>query len=60
MRRKAEMKNDKIIESSPNGIVIVDEHLKIISMNPAFRRFFMCSEAIIGKPISYLMDPEPF
>lgn len=60
MRRKAEMKNDKIIESSPNGIVIVDEHLKIIHMNPAFRRFFMCTEAVIGKPISYLMDPEPF
>lgn len=60
MRRKAEMRNDKIIESSPNGIVIVDEHLKIINMNPAFKKYFMCSESVIGKPISYLMDPEPF
>ncbi len=60
MRRFAEMKSDQIIESSPNGIVILDEHFKIIHMNPAFRKFFMCSESTTGKPISYLMDPEPF
>ena len=60
MRRLAEQRTDKIIESSPNGIVIVDERLNILSMNPAFRRFFMCSEAVLGKKISYLMDPDPF
>ena len=51
---------DKIIETSPNGIVILDEHLNIIHMNPAFKRFFMCSEAVLGRPVSYLMDPDPF
>ncbi len=60
MRRLAEQRRDRIIETSPNGIVIVDEHLNILNMNPAFRRFFMCSDAVCGKPISYLMDPEPF
>jgi iron only hydrogenase large subunit-like protein/uncharacterized Fe-S cluster-containing protein len=60
MRRLAEQRRDRIIETSPNGIVIVDEHLTILNMNPAFRRFFMCSDAVCGKPISYLMDPEPF
>ncbi len=60
MRRLAEQRTDRIIETSPNGIVILDEHLKIIHMNPAFRSFFMCSEAVLGKPISYLMDPDPF
>jgi len=40
--------------------VILDEHLKILHMNPAFRRFFMCSDAVCGQPISYLLDPEPF
>jgi len=60
MRRLAEQRTDRIIETSPNGIVIVDDRLNIISMNPAFRRYFMCTEAILGKRISYLMDPDPF
>lgn len=60
MKRLAEQRTDRIIETSPNGIVILDEHLNIISMNPAFRNFFMCSEAVCGRPISYLMDPDPF
>lgn len=60
MRRLSEQRTDKIIETSPNGIVILDEHLTIIHMNPAFRKFFMCSEAVLGRPISYLMDPDLF
>lgn len=60
MKRLAERRTDRIIETSPNGIVILDDRLNIISMNPAFRNFFMCSEAVCGRPISYLMDPDPF
>jgi iron only hydrogenase large subunit-like protein/uncharacterized Fe-S cluster-containing protein len=60
MKRLAEQRVDRIIETSPNGIVILDEHLRILQMNPAFRKFFLCSDAIYGQPISYLMDPEPF
>jgi len=60
MKRLAEQRIDRIIETSPNGIVILDEQLRILNMNPAFRRFFMCSEAIYGQPIAYLIDPEPF
>jgi len=60
MRRLAERRTDRIIETSPNGIVILDHRLHILSVNPAFRKFFLCSEAICGKPVSYLMDPEPF
>ncbi len=60
MKRLAERRTDRIIETSPNGIVILDEHLQILGMNPAFRSFFMCSEAVLGRPISYLMDPDPF
>lgn len=59
-KRLAEQRSDRIIETSPNGIVILDEKLDIISMNPAFRKYFMCSEACLGKPISYLMDPDAF
>jgi iron only hydrogenase large subunit-like protein/uncharacterized Fe-S cluster-containing protein len=60
MKRLAEQRVDRIIETSPNGIVIVDEHLHVLHMNPAFRKFFLCSDAVYGQPISYLMDPEPF
>ncbi|MBL1211736.1 MAG: 4Fe-4S binding protein [Ignavibacteriae bacterium] len=60
MRRKAEQRADKIMESSPNGIIIIDEHLNIIHMNPAFKNLFMCSNSLYGKRISELMDPEPF
>lgn len=60
MKRLAEQRTDRIIETSPNGIVILDERLNIIHMNPAFRKYFMCSEAVCGKRISYLMDPDPF
>lgn len=60
MRHLAEQRTDKIIETSPNGIVILNEELEIIHMNPAFRRFFMCTNSVNGNRISYLMDPEPF
>ncbi len=60
MRRLAEQRVDRIIETSPNGIVIVDQQLRILHMNPAFRRFFMCTDSLCGRPISLLMDPEPF
>jgi PAS domain S-box-containing protein len=60
MRRLAERRTDRIIETSPNGIVIVDQHLNITHMNPAFRRYFVCSDALVGRRIATLMDPEPF
>lgn len=60
MRRRAEQRTDLIIETSPNGIVMLNEKLCIISMNPAFRRMFLCSEAVLGRHVSYLVDPQPF
>jgi len=60
MRRLAEQRTDRIIETSPNGIVILDSELQILHMNPAFKSFFKCTNSVIGKRISYLMDPEPF
>ncbi len=60
MRRIAEQRGDKIIESSPNGIVILDKELNIVNMNPAFKRFFYCNSSMYGKKISVLMDPVHF
>ncbi len=60
MRKKTKLETDKIIENSPNGIVMLNDKYEIINLNSAFRNMFMCSNSYIGKPISLLMDPEPF
>lgn len=60
MRRLAERRTDRIIETSPNGIVILDENLAIIGMNPAFQRYFMCTDSVMGRRISYLYDAAGF
>lgn len=60
MRRTAESRKDMIIETSPNGIVILNEKMEITAMNPAFLEFFLCSDAILGRKISYLMDDVGF
>jgi len=60
MRRLAEIRTDSILEASPNGILLLDSHFHILSMNPAFRRYFRSGEAMLDKHISELMDPEPF
>lgn len=60
MRRLAEQKADLIIDKSPNGIIKLNRNLEIMQVNPAFQRMFSCSEAILGRSISYMIDPEPF
>jgi Na+-translocating ferredoxin:NAD+ oxidoreductase RNF subunit RnfB len=60
VRRLAEQRTDKIIETSPNGIVLLDMSLAILHMNSSFKKLFMCTDSVLGKPISYLMDAEPF
>ncbi|MFA5418434.1 MAG: [Fe-Fe] hydrogenase large subunit C-terminal domain-containing protein [Bacteroidales bacterium] len=60
MRRLAEQKSDLILETDPNGIVILDDKLQIVAMNPAFRKMFFCTDAVLDKKISYLIDPDPF
>lgn len=60
MRRLAEQKNDQLIAADPNGIVILNNQLEIINMNPAFKKMFVGSDSLIGKKASILFDPEPF
>jgi iron only hydrogenase large subunit-like protein/uncharacterized Fe-S cluster-containing protein len=60
MRRLAEQRSDRIMDTTPNGIVVLDQHLHVLYMNGAFRRMFQCTDGVLGKRISYLMDPEPF
>lgn len=60
MRRAAEQKSNTILDKAPNGIVVLDHKLKIQSVNPSFKKMFSCTDAIIGKPISYMIDQDPF
>ncbi|HEX7491788.1 MAG TPA: [Fe-Fe] hydrogenase large subunit C-terminal domain-containing protein [Candidatus Limnocylindrales bacterium] len=60
MRHLAETRTDLILQGSPNGILLLDAHFHIVSMNPAFRKHFRAGEATVGKHVSVLMDPEPF
>ncbi len=60
IRKIAESKTDSYIEFSPNGIVVLNEKYEIVLMNKAFKNMFLCTNSLIGKPISTLMDPEPF
>lgn len=60
MRRLAQQRSDRIIETSPNGVVVLDKELHIINMNPAFLKMFMCSNGILGRRISYLVDADGY
>lgn len=60
MRKAAEAKADKIFETSPNGIIITDDNFNILSMNEAFKKMFLASDALKGKHISILFDPSEF
>jgi len=60
MRRLAERRTDQIFGTTPNGVIMLNDELNIIGMNPTFKKFFSCSDVILGRHISYLMDPGPF
>ena len=60
MKQLAESKNDLLLKTSPNGIVVLNDKLEILQMNFAFKKMFTCTDTILGKKISYLVDPDPF
>jgi len=60
MRRLAQQRTDRIIDTTPNGIVILDGELCMVKMNPAFQKMFMCNNGILGRRISYLVNADGF
>ncbi len=60
MRQVAERRADRIIDESPNGIIIVDSQLRIVEFNRALASLFACTPALVGRPLSSLMDPTDF
>uniref|UniRef100_A0A7V4DEN3 PAS domain-containing protein n=1 Tax=Candidatus Caldatribacterium californiense TaxID=1454726 RepID=A0A7V4DEN3_9BACT len=61
MRMRAESFSSFLMTVTPNGIVLVDEDLRIVEMNPALRRMLgLAGKLVIGKRIDELLDPSPF
>ncbi len=60
IRRLSQQRTDKIIETTPNGIVVLDGELTILRMNPAFQKMFLCNNGILGRKISYLVNTDGF
>lgn len=60
MRKMSELKFATLIQHNPNGIVILNNNLEILHINEAFKKMFACSDTIIGKNLSYLIDPKSF
>jgi iron only hydrogenase large subunit-like protein/uncharacterized Fe-S cluster-containing protein len=60
MRRLAQQRTDRIIDTTPNGVVILDSELRMVKMNPAFQKMFMCGNGILGRRISYLVNANGF
>jgi iron only hydrogenase large subunit-like protein/uncharacterized Fe-S cluster-containing protein len=60
MRRQAQQRTDRIIDTTPNGIVVLDSELCMIQMNPAFQTMFTCNNGILGRRISYLVNADGY
>ncbi len=61
MRARAESFSSFLIAVTPNGIVLVDENLRIVDINPALRRMFgLTGKLVVGGKLDQLTDPSPF
>lgn len=61
MRKRAESMSNLVLQSMPNGVVIVDGSLNILEVNPAAERMFQSLAAeLTGRPLEALIDPAGF
>lgn len=60
MRMLAERRSDRIMETSPNGMVILNDKLRIIAVNSSFKKYFGCSDAVCGRHINNIIDSKDY
>lgn len=61
MRQKAETLTNVLFEATPNMIIMINEALEIIELNPAACKFFHVGKGeYLYFPIGTLMEEEPF
>lgn len=62
LRDKAETFSDNILSNSPNGILVLDDHLEIQQINPAALAMLNVRTAsdVAGAHVACVLDPAPF
>jgi PAS domain-containing protein len=61
MRKSAEGLFQQLMEESPMGILVLDEHLHVVALNSAACQRFSCSyETAVGVHIGQVTDPDSF
>ncbi|HIU34964.1 MAG TPA: 4Fe-4S binding protein [Candidatus Pullichristensenella excrementigallinarum] len=62
LKEKAESFSDKIIQNTPNAILVMDEDLIVKQINQSAVRLFNLSSAsdIVGAPVVRLLDPSDY
>ena len=62
LKEKAESFSDKIIQNTPNAILVMDEDLVVKQINQAAVRLFKlsCAGDIVGAPVVRLLDPSDY
>ncbi len=61
MRKRAESLANVIMHEMPNGVIVTDRDLRIVSINPAVEHMFHCrTEQMKGRKLGYLIDPKYF
>lgn len=61
MRKRAESLSNIVTSALPNGIIIVDENLKVLEMNPAAEKMFkIAARHVVGYELSRLINPANF
>lgn len=62
LKERAESFSDKIINNSPNGIVVMNERLEIQQINASALRILNRTNisGILGRPIDMFLDPEDY
>ncbi len=60
MRNRAESISNMVLRAMPDGVIITDEDLNIIEINPAARKMFACTGKVTGENLDKLVDPAEF
>ncbi len=61
MRARAESFSSFLIAVTPNGIMLVDENMRIVDLNPALRAMLsLKGHMVVGKNVEEYIDPSPF
>ncbi|NLF27281.1 MAG: 4Fe-4S dicluster domain-containing protein [Clostridiales bacterium] len=62
LKEKAESFSDKIIQNTPNAILVMDEDLNVKQINQSAVKLFKlsCAGDIVGAPVVRLLDPTDY